>query len=107
MSTLKKKETNFLSDADLNDKNIKARITTYLDLDILKLLKAEAKKRKVGLILRGKMMQEDERKILSYSGIVRGTEVKDESALKRLVALYNTWSKTGCGKKKMVETQPH
>jgi uncharacterized protein (DUF4415 family) len=48
MSILKTKNKNLLSESDINETNIKARVTTYIDLDIVKALKAEAKRKKVG-----------------------------------------------------------
>jgi len=48
MTTSKKRTRRLLSSKDIEDRNIKVRISTYLDMDVLKTLKAEAKKKHMG-----------------------------------------------------------
>ena len=48
MNSLKKKNDPLLTDDDLKAENIKARITTYIDLDILDALKKMARNKRTG-----------------------------------------------------------
>ncbi len=48
MNTLKKRKYSLLTENDIKDENIKVRINTYIDMDIIKHLKNEAKKMKLG-----------------------------------------------------------